>query len=108
MPTNKSIIQARYDAKNAKIYTMKFNRKTDADIIEKLDSITTSRQDYIRKLIREDIARTRAVSNLEINTAIDKVLPVPEITELSDEKHIYTADKLESFEQAIEAVKKQK
>lgn len=48
--------KARYDAANAKHISMKFNVKTDADIltrIQKEDSV----QRYIKRLIREDIAR---------------------------------------------------
>ena len=48
--------KARYDETNARHISMKFNRNTDADIlarIEKEDSV----QRYIKRLIREDIAR---------------------------------------------------
>ena len=58
MATNKSVIQARYDAKHCKMYTLKFNLETDADIIEKLSSVPNV-QGYIRQVIREDISRTR-------------------------------------------------
>ena len=57
MPTKQSMIQAKYDAKNSKIYSLKFNRKTDAEIIKKLD-IVESRNGYIKELIREDLSRT--------------------------------------------------
>ena len=58
MATKQSMIQAKYDAKNSKVYSLKFNRKTDAEIIEKLDQVE-SRNGYIKQLIREDLARTR-------------------------------------------------
>ena len=45
----------RYDEKNTKVYTMKLNRNTDADIIEKLDSVDKV-QAYIKELIRRDIS----------------------------------------------------
>lgn len=61
MATKQSMIQAKYDAKNSKVYSLKFNRKTDAEIIEKLDQVE-SRNGYIKQLIREDLARTRTGS----------------------------------------------
>ena len=36
---------------------MKLNIKTDADVIAKLESVP-SKQDYIRQLIRKDLATT--------------------------------------------------
>ena len=57
MPNNHTVAQRKYDAANCKFYTMKFNRKTDADVIEKLDTVP-SRQDYIRQLIRKDLTQT--------------------------------------------------
>ena len=54
MATNKSIIQARYDAKHCKMYTMKFNYESDKDVIERLDSVP-NKQDYVRQLVRKDI-----------------------------------------------------
>jgi len=55
MPTQKSIVKARYDAKSTKHFSLKYNLKTDADVIaqlEKQDSV----QGYIKSLIRKDIA----------------------------------------------------
>lgn len=49
----------KYDAENTKQYKFKYNIKHDADIIAKLDSVA-NKQDYIRKLIREDLARQQA------------------------------------------------
>ena len=48
--------KARYDAQNARHISMKFNKKTDADILAKFDE-QESVQRYIKRLIREDIAR---------------------------------------------------
>ena len=45
---------AKYDAKNTKTYAIKLNRKTDADLITKLESVG-SVQGYIKELIRKDI-----------------------------------------------------
>ena len=66
MATNRSIIQARYDEKNTRMFSLKFNLKTDADIIEKMDSVK-SRNDYIRQLIREDLNRTKQQETEEKN-----------------------------------------
>jgi hypothetical protein len=60
MATKKSIIQARYDSKHCKNYTLKLNLETDADIIEKLSSVPVV-QAYIKQAIRQDIARTCSV-----------------------------------------------
>lgn len=48
--------QARYDKANTRMISIKLNKKTDADILEKFESVDNIGQ-YIRKLIREDIAR---------------------------------------------------
>ena len=48
--------QARWAEKNAKKYLLKFYYTKDAEIIEKLESVD-SKLEYIRRLIREDIAR---------------------------------------------------
>ena len=45
--------KTRWDRENTVVITMKLNRNTDADIIEKLDSVD-NKQGYIKKLIRED------------------------------------------------------
>lgn len=47
--------QTRYDRKNCVNFGLKLNRKTDAEIIEKLQS-QKNRQGYIKELIRRDIA----------------------------------------------------
>lgn len=46
--------QRKYDTKNTKSYYIKLNKKNDADIIEKLDTVE-NRQGYIKNLIREDL-----------------------------------------------------
>ena len=49
---------AKYDAANTIQVKMKLNKKTDADILEKLDNVE-SKQGYIKKLIRDDINTTK-------------------------------------------------
>lgn len=48
--------QADYDRRNTTQVVLKLNRKTDADILGHL-AAQDNRQGYIKKLIREDIAR---------------------------------------------------
>lgn len=45
--------QERYDKENTVQIKLKLNKKTDSDIIEKLDSVD-NKQGYIKGLIRED------------------------------------------------------
>ena len=47
---------AKYDKTNARYMTLKLNMKTEADLIEWLDSID-NRQGYIKRLIREDMKK---------------------------------------------------
>lgn len=49
--------QARYDAANVRRYGLKLNKKTDADIIEFLDS-SPNVQAVIKAALREEIKRT--------------------------------------------------
>lgn len=51
--------QARYDAEHTRQIKMKLNIKTDADILEVLDA-EKNKQTYIKRLIRDEIARRRA------------------------------------------------
>lgn len=51
--------QAAYDKRATKQILLKLNRNTDADILEQLDA-QENRQGYIKRLIREDIARQAA------------------------------------------------
>ena len=46
--------RARYDAQNTKQIVLKLNRRTDADILRKLDE-QPNKQGYIKQLIRADI-----------------------------------------------------
>ena len=48
--------QAKYDAANTKQVRLKLNIKTDADILEKLESVP-NKQGYIKELIRADIKK---------------------------------------------------
>lgn len=48
---------ANYAKKMTKCVNLAFNKKTDADILEKLDQVD-SKMGYIKKPIREDIAKS--------------------------------------------------
>lgn len=50
--------KARYDRKTVQ-YVFRFRLGADADIIEKLKS-TPAKTEYVRRLIREDMARESA------------------------------------------------
>ena len=45
----------KYDAANTVQVTLKLNKRTDADVLERLASVP-SKQGYIKSLIRADIA----------------------------------------------------
>lgn len=47
--------QKKYDRENTIVKTMKLNKNTDVDIIERLKD--EKFQTYVKKLIREDIKR---------------------------------------------------
>ena len=51
----------RYNAKASRYFSLKFNRSTDAELIEKLEQVG-SINGYIRRLIREDIERSKGHS----------------------------------------------
>lgn len=53
-----ALSRARYDKENTRQIKFKFNKKTDADILDKLDSLS-NKQSYIKRLIREDIERDK-------------------------------------------------
>lgn len=55
MPTKDTIRQAAYDKANCRRLQLKFNLRTDADVLAQLDK-QKSVQGYIRSLIRADIA----------------------------------------------------
>lgn len=48
--------QERYDREHTRKITMKLNVGTDADVLEKLDSVP-NKQGYIKELIRKDIKK---------------------------------------------------
>ena len=52
----KSEAQKRYERKTTKSVSLQLNRNTDADILARLDACD-NKQAYIKRLIREDIAR---------------------------------------------------
>ena len=47
---------AKYQKSNTKLYTIRLNLNTDADVIEKLGKVD-SKQGYIKALIRKDISK---------------------------------------------------
>lgn len=49
--------QKKYDADNTRQVHLKLNRRTDRDVLERLDNVP-SKQGYIKRLIREDLERT--------------------------------------------------
>ena len=49
---------ARYDARMTKRIYIKLNKKTDADILERLAGVG-NKQGYIKALIRKDIRKER-------------------------------------------------
>lgn len=48
----------KYDRNNTQRISLKLNLKTDADILEKLDSVE-NKQGYIKDLIRKDIENSK-------------------------------------------------
>ena len=55
MANNHTVSQRKYDSAHCRYFTLKYNTTTDADVIDKLESVP-SKQDYIRQLIRKDLA----------------------------------------------------
>lgn len=49
----------KFESTNIKQITLKFNIRTDADILERLAGITESKLGYIKRLIREDIQKNK-------------------------------------------------
>ena len=47
----------KYQASNIQQMTLKFNKNTDQDILEKLNTVP-SKQGYVKKLIRKDISKS--------------------------------------------------
>lgn len=54
--TRKNTPQSKYDAAHTQQIRLKLNLGTDADILEELNR-QPNKQGYIKKLIREDIAK---------------------------------------------------
>lgn len=48
--------QVKYDAENTRQIHLKLNRRTDGDVLDKLDNVA-NKQGYIKKLIRADLAK---------------------------------------------------
>lgn len=46
--------QAKYDARETVQFKMKLNKKTDADVIQRLEE-QPNKQGYVKRLIREDM-----------------------------------------------------
>ena len=44
----------KYNKKNTRQYCFRLNKKTDADVIKKLDEVQ-SKQGYVKELIRKDL-----------------------------------------------------
>lgn len=55
--------QADYDKRATRQIILKLNRNTDADILQILDA-QENRQGYIKRLIRDDIARRAAANEI--------------------------------------------
>ena len=53
-----ALARERYDKENTKSIKFKFNKKTDADILERFEAVG-NKQGYVKRLIREDIARDK-------------------------------------------------
>ncbi len=46
----------KFNKEKTTVITVRLNNKTDADILEQLDTISESKQGYIKRLIRADMA----------------------------------------------------
>lgn len=51
----------KYDVKNTKRISLKFNKKTDKDILTKLESVDNM-QGYIKGLIRRDMHKEKPLN----------------------------------------------
>lgn len=67
---HKSENQKRYDDTHTRQVKFKFNIITDADILEKLDSVP-NKQAYIKELIRRNINEVKTMTNLYVYTPDD-------------------------------------
>ena len=59
MSDKKSTSKERYDARPAVRISLKLNKGTDADVLQRLEEVP-SKQGYIKTLIRADIAKNRS------------------------------------------------
>ena len=55
MPMMQDTPQTKYNKQYLTTITLRLNKKTDADILNKLDNVP-NKQGYIKQLIRQDIA----------------------------------------------------
>ena len=75
MNRSNSKASMKYNKTHVKPYSLFLNKRTDVDIIGKLDS-SNNKQGYIKNLIRRDISRVEAedcISMDVLNKAIDYV-----------------------------------
>ncbi|MBQ6442178.1 MAG: nucleotidyltransferase domain-containing protein [Lachnospiraceae bacterium] len=56
--------KARYDKENTKSYLLKLNKKTDADILEKLKDVS-NKQGYLKELVRKDLRSQEDTLSIE-------------------------------------------
>ena len=56
--------QERYDAANIVRLSMKLNKKTDADVLQRLGEVE-SKQGYVKQLIRADIERSSFMTDIK-------------------------------------------
>ena len=61
---------SKYDKENTKQKVLKFNKSTDADILELLDGVTNV-QGYIKRLIRSDM-KNREVYKMYTNNEVEQ------------------------------------
>ena len=62
----------QYDRENTTRFNLKFNNRTDAEIIEKLKSVS-SMQGYIRHLIQNDIEASKPRHRISIDNGVSFV-----------------------------------
>ena len=72
--------QYKYDSKNTKQVILKLNKKSDSDILEKLEN-SENRQGYIKELIRNDLRAYGKVLSLDSIKAL--VQPVAKKYDIS-------------------------
>lgn len=72
--TAQKAASAKYDRTNTRQISLKLNRTTDADILAMLDA-QASVQGYIKRLVREDIARVEALRAEPIEIEVPEDAP---------------------------------